>query len=255
MKDPQILPRAFAGRPRIIFTDIDDTLTLNGKLPVETFSALQQLKDAGIPVVPVTGACSAWCDCIVRTWPVDTIIGENGAIIIENKDRHQLQYIAESDLRDEYKKRLLRLIPRVLSEVPRARLSHDSLYRLTDIAFDIGQDQQLSAEEAAEIVAICKGEGATTRMSSIHINVWFGDYNKASTAKEYLRRLALTNEDALFTGDSPNDEDMFAIIENSVGVANISPFLDTLVHLPRYITAKPGGLGFAEVAEAVLRSS
>jgi hypothetical protein len=53
---PDPLPRVFSGRPKILFTDVDETLTWQGRLPEETFSALAKLRQAGIRVVPVTGA-------------------------------------------------------------------------------------------------------------------------------------------------------------------------------------------------------
>ncbi len=252
MSNPKPLQSSSLTPPSLIFTDIDDTLTLNGKLPPETFMALARLREAGIPVIPVTGASCGWCDCIVRTWPVDTVIGENGALIITNRERYRIEYINGAEARKEYAERLSLLASRVMEAVPGARLSHDTMYRVSEIAFDVGQDQVLDRDRCLEIIEICQQAGATARMSSIHINVWFGDHTKATTAARLLQELAVPADRCLFIGDSMNDEDMFRLIETSVGVANIKPFLGRLEHKPTYITTRPGGLGFVEFAEAIL---
>jgi len=67
--------KAFAG----IFFDIDDTITTGGRIPACAFDALWRLKERGMKVVPITGRPAGWCDHIARMWPVDGVVGENGA--------------------------------------------------------------------------------------------------------------------------------------------------------------------------------
>ena len=62
-----------------VLTDIDDTLTTHGRLPAVAYDALEQLHAAGIKVVPITGRPAGWCDHIARMWPVEGVVGENGA--------------------------------------------------------------------------------------------------------------------------------------------------------------------------------
>src|SRR5499426_2754354 len=64
---------------RGVLADIDDTLTTDGKLSAEAYGALERLQRAGFLVVPVTGRPAGWCDHIARMWPVDAVVGENGA--------------------------------------------------------------------------------------------------------------------------------------------------------------------------------
>ena len=90
------------------------------------------------------------------------------------------------------------------------------------------------------------------RISSIHINVWCGDYNKASTAGLWMTSQGIDIDDAIFSGDSPNDNSMFSSFRQTVGVANVLPYIDELDSPPMYVTAKPGGYGFAELAAALL---
>src|SRR5690349_23116960 len=64
---------------QFILLDIDDTLTTRGKLGAQAYGALEALQRAGKKVIPVTGRPAGWCDHIARMWPVDAVVGENGA--------------------------------------------------------------------------------------------------------------------------------------------------------------------------------
>ena len=44
-----------------VLTDIDDTLTTDGRLTAAAYSALARLHDAGYVVVPITGRPAGWC--------------------------------------------------------------------------------------------------------------------------------------------------------------------------------------------------
>jgi hydroxymethylpyrimidine pyrophosphatase-like HAD family hydrolase len=74
------IPGAALSEIRHVLTDIDDTLTHEGRLPGETYLALERLHAAGFKVIPVTAGSSGWCDLIARMWPVDAVIGENGGL-------------------------------------------------------------------------------------------------------------------------------------------------------------------------------
>ncbi|MCP3891728.1 MAG: HAD hydrolase family protein [Desulfobulbaceae bacterium] len=137
-------------------------------------------------------------------------------------------------------------------EVPATGISLDTDFRLTDIAFDIGQQLKLEQEDVDKILNISRGMGANAKASTIHVNVWFGGISKAIGASEVLNHLDIGSEDAIFIGDSPNDESMFEQFEVTVGVHNIIKFLPTLGASPDYITAQSGGFGFVELAQALL---
>ncbi len=252
---PDPLPKVFPGKPKIVLTDVDETLTWQGRLPEETFSALAKLQRAGIRVVPVTGASAGWCDCMIRTWPIDSIIGENGAFYIDRNSDGRLSYTyaLEESVRASNWQRLQRLKEEVLEQFPLAYQTADQVFRVTDIAFDINQDQKVDRKDAFTIAQYCRDAGMIARVSSIHINVWCGDYNKASTANLWMTAQGFDSDEAIFSGDSPNDDSMFANFRLTVGVANILPFIEELDSPPMYITNQPGGYGFAELAAALLR--
>jgi len=109
-----------------------------------------------------------------------------------------------------------------------------------------------------KICGIFKNHGATCKVSSVHVNGWFGDYNKLSMTKLFvLERWGLRLDDQkdryLFCGDSPNDEPMFVYFPKTVGVRNILNFAERMKHLPAFIANREGGEGFAEVVETILR--
>lgn len=253
---PQPLPKVFPHKPRVLFTDVDDTLTWKGRLPHETFTAVVKLQQAGIRVIPVTGASAGWCDCMIRTWPIETIIGENGAYFVDrnNEGRLSTYFAVDAAERSANWQRLQQLKNNVLDKFASAHSTADQPFRLTDIAFDINQDQKVARSEAFEIAKFCEAFGMNVKISSIHINVWCGDYNKASTAKEWLAQHNIESRDAIFIGDSPNDDSMFSSFANTVGVANIKPFIGELKSPPDYITSHPGGYGFAEMAESLIEA-
>ena len=64
---------------RGVFCDIDDTITTNGRVTASVFAAMERLRAAGLLCIPITGRPAGWCDMIARQWPVDAVVGENGA--------------------------------------------------------------------------------------------------------------------------------------------------------------------------------
>ena len=60
------LPSPVAASFHTLLTDIDDTLSSDGRLTAEAYSALQALRQAGLRVVPVTRRPAGWCHHIAR---------------------------------------------------------------------------------------------------------------------------------------------------------------------------------------------
>lgn len=255
------IPATVRDQIRAVLFDIDDTITLRGHLPARAYQAIEQLHDAGLITIPITGRPAGWCDHIARMWPVDGIVGENGAFYFRynhDEERMERRYWCSEESRQASRERLDRIAEEVLSEVPAARLSADQVYRESDLAIDVCEDiPPLSEAEIERIHSIFRRHGATAKLSSIHVNGWFGDYDKCSMTLRMLQEVfAITATQAggevLFVGDSPNDAPMFKFFPNSVGVANIRQFADDLAVTPRWITEQPGGLGFAELTDTLL---
>jgi HAD superfamily hydrolase (TIGR01484 family) len=245
---------------RVVLTDIDDTITRDGQLPAKSLSSMENLTAAGIHVIPVTGRPAGWCDHIARMWPVAAVVGENGALYYsyDHQSRKMRSFFArEAGQRVRDRKKLDHLAKLILEQVPGAGLATDQPYRLSDLAIDFREDvEPLSEEDIQAILQILDKGGATSKVSSIHVNAWFGAFDKLTTTRKCLLDLFAIdaekdNECILFTGDSPNDEPMFAYFRHSVGVANVGHF--HLQHEPAWITTKASADGFAEVADAILR--
>ncbi len=245
-----------------LVSDLDDTITTGGMLPASTFQALWALSAAGVRAVVVTGRPAGWCDHIARMWPVAGVIGENGALIYaydRPARRMRRTYLLGEEERQEGRRRLERIRERVLREVPGCAIANDQPFRLADLAVDFREDVgPLGPAEIREICRIMESEGATYKVSSIHINCWYGAFDKVSGLRRLLadegRDLddAQERESMLFTGDSPNDEPLFQALETTIGVANILPFLPDLRHPPAYVTEQEAAAGFAEAVEIIL---
>jgi len=246
---------------RFVLTDIDDTLTIGGRLPAAVFAAMEALQERGIRVVPITGRPAGWCDHIARMWPVDGLVGENGAFYFRydlERRRMVRRYWKDENQRRKDRARLEALRDRILAEVPGCRVSADQAYREADLAIDFCEDVPPLPRSAVDrIVAIFKEAGARAKISSIHVNGWFGDYDKLAMTRVFFQEVMDTGADTLrrhglFVGDSPNDCPMFDWFPHSVGVANIHDFRDDLSTEPAWVTTAEGGYGFAEMVEILL---
>jgi hypothetical protein len=245
---------------RALLLDIDDTLTSDGKLTAAAYGALERLSGAGLRVVPVTGRPAGWCDHIARMWPVDAVIGENGAFyFFYDRGRLQKRFYDDPRTRKEKLARLDAIKAHILATVPGCALASDQPYRETDLAIDYCEDvPPLPLEAAQRIAHVMRDAGLTAKVSSIHVNGWFGDYDKLAMARRlfaerYQLDLDTANAEVVFIGDSPNDAPMFAFFEKSVGVANIRQFEALLPEKPKYVTQGASGAGFAELAGHLLR--
>jgi HAD superfamily hydrolase (TIGR01484 family) len=255
------LPVAARRGIRFVLLDIDDTLTTDGRLTAAAYSALERLSATGYRLIPVTGRPAGWCDLIARFWPVDAVVGENGAFWF-HYDRTARAMTRRFWLSDEdgaaARGRLDRLAEEILATVPGARIAADQPYRVADLAIDHREDAgPLPAEDVDRIVALMRAAGAMAKISSIHVNGWFGDWDKLAMARRVFTELYgidldRQREAIVFIGDSPNDEPMFAFFPHSIAVANIGPYLPRLRSLPAYVTQGEAGAGFAEFAEALL---
>jgi HAD superfamily hydrolase (TIGR01484 family) len=254
------LPLERLRKVEVVLSDIDDTITSEGRLTAAAYGALERLQEAGFKVVPVTGRPAGWCDHIARMWPVDAVVGENGAFYLmydraARKMRQQTWLEPETFAKNRI--RLQALAQKILAAVPGCALASDQPYRLADLAVDFCEDVPPLPESAVDrIVALFREDGAVAKVSSIHVNGWFGDYDKLSMARLLLdREFGISGnfgDRALFSGDSPNDEPMFGAFPLSVGVANIRAFAHRLVSKPAFVTAGHSGEGFVELADRLI---
>jgi HAD superfamily hydrolase (TIGR01484 family) len=255
------MPVEDAGRISTLFADIDDTLTNDGRLPACTYEALERLQSAGVAVAPITGRPAGWCDMIARMWPVSGVVGENGAFYFsyhQDSRRMRRVFAINDDQRASDRKRLEAVRARILAEVPGAAISADQLYREADLAIDFCEDvPPLPTGEVERIKRIFEEEGAVAKVSSIHVNGWYGAYDKLTMTRRFATDVLGLDIDAekdkvVFVGDSPNDAPMFRFFPNACGVANVLQFRGRLDAEPAFVTLHEGGHGFVEVADRIL---
>ena len=255
------MPNADLANLKLVLTDIDDTLTLHGRLPAIAYEALERLQKAGIKVVAVTGRPAGWCDLIARIWPVDAVVGENGAFYFQYDPASRKMrrvYAQDEPVRHGNVARLHALAEGILKQFPGTAWASDQAYREIDVAIDFAEDvAPLPFSVAQKIAEEFHKNGASAKVSSIHVNAWFGEHDKLTMSLRMMQELFdidgnKLNSKIAYLGDSPNDAPMYAHFYNGIGVANLGPFAPLMTHLPRYITLGEGGIGFSEFTDSVL---
>lgn len=245
---------------RFFLTDIDDTITTDGVLTSEAYAALFQLSQAGIYVIPITGRPAGWCEMIARFWPVAGVVGENGGFYFNYAQKKMNRWFSLSSAEQSQVQKKLEIIRQeILQKIPDARISSDQFCRITDLAIDFNEDvQRLPDADVQKIVQVFQEHSATAKVSSIHVNGWYGEHTKLSTSLQLLQDLfSVSPQEAkelcVYAGDSPNDEPMFSFFPLSFGVANINDFKGQMKNLPQFVSRFKNGEGFCEIVNYVTK--
>jgi HAD superfamily hydrolase (TIGR01484 family) len=237
-----------------VFSDLDDTLTEESLVHPDTYRTLWDLKDKGYRLAIISGRPAGWADCLMRVWPLDAMVFENGAGYLWRDGKNvRTQLLAEPGDR----KVLQTEFDRLKKEIPALKLAADQPYRRFDFAIDFAEEPPFLDEAQVEQVmaSLARNAAITAKLSSIHVNYWCGKHTKVTASEHLLARWKLGKEKVVFFGDSPNDEPLFAYFPASVGVANIAKYLSRLKAKPSRVTKAPGGRGFQEVAAQLPRRS
>lgn len=235
--------------------DLDDTLLDHGKLGEAAYASLFRLRAAGLKLVAVTGRPSGWGEVLVRQWPIDGAVTENGAVAL---------YAGESGVRrldavpaDERRRRRVRvaeLVATIAEAHPELRAADDVAARVSDFTFDIGERHRVAPEVVRAVAALAREHGARTHASSVHLHVTYDADDKATGAVRLLRLLwgtdpTLARFRFAFIGDSENDAACFAAFRTTIAVKNFSgrPTVP-----PRFLTPSARGAGFSEAAQTLV---
>lgn len=253
------MDKADLARVGHVLSDIDDTLTCDGELPAQSYEALQALRASGRAVVLITGRPAGWCDMIARFFPVDAVIGENGALCFYRDGGHVRQLWHDSaQVRAENLTRLRAMADDIVAAFDGTVLAQDNPWRASDVAVDFAEEvPPLPLSVARAIKARFEAGGATAKVSSIHVNAWFGDYDKYAMFCRWATQVRGQSLDhlqktAIYCGDSPNDVPMFKRFAHSVGVHSITRYGLPGEDLPAWVTDADAADGFAQVARALL---
>ncbi len=234
---------------QLVATDMDGTLTKNGKFTSELISALEALKDKNIDVLIVTGRSAGWVQAIANYLPITGAISENGGVFYNHKTNNCNLLTQIQDL-TVYRQKLDSVFQLLKQKFPQISQSEDNRFRITDWTFDIGN---LTASQLTEITTICQQTGWGFTYSTVQCHIKPFEQDKAIGLESVLNRYfpQLTREAIVTVGDSPNDESLFNqnLFPLSVGVANIADYCDRLKYQPTYITSQTEVAGFCELAD------
>jgi hydroxymethylpyrimidine pyrophosphatase-like HAD family hydrolase len=243
---------------RGLLFDLDDTFLSHGVLTRAAYDALWSLRDAGLLLVAVTGRPSGWGELLVRQWPIDGCVAENGAVHLLRDGAAVVQIDScSADQRAERTARLARLVERVREVVPEARLTDDARFRVSDVTWDVGELVTLPDDRVRLVAREIDRAGARSTQSSVHLHATFDVDDKATGAVRFCDGRFGVEPGAArvrfaFAGDSGNDAACFSAFRTTFGVANVRSSLGRLSLTPRYVAARPMGEGFAEIASAIL---
>src|ERR1700752_1970493 len=143
MQPLAMMPDAARRAIRAVLTDIDDTLSTRGRINASAYAAMERLRNAGRLVIPITGRPAGWGDHIARMWPVDAVVGENGAFYMRHDDEGKKlvrRFVVDAAARDRNRARAQAVGERILREVPGTAWASDQHYREGDIAIDYCED-------------------------------------------------------------------------------------------------------------------
>ncbi len=237
------------GRIEIIISDVDDTITKNGKLYPAALQSLWKLKRMGKMIVLVTGGSAGWSDVYIRQWPVDAVIAESGALILAHGKGGGIVYKFNPMIDPMFAKKKENLMKLTAG----LQLSSDQYARMYDIAYD---KKHLNDQEIKTLKGMVQAAGGHWSESSIHINVSFGSFSKRSALLLFMDALfdikaERIKEHGVYLGDSLNDEELFSFMPLSVGMHSVEDMRSSFRFLPKYITEGYGGDGFTEFAKSL----
>ncbi|MES2104308.1 MAG: HAD-IIB family hydrolase [Pseudomonadota bacterium] len=253
-------PQAERSRLSGILTDIDDTFTTHGRLTVAALDAVSRLRAAGLKVIAVTGRPTYWTLPLLRLCSFDAVIAENGASAfwLDGQGRLQSMFYADTETRLQHRRRLEEFALTLKQHFPDIHIAEDAPQRVGDLAFDIGENiPPIPLTRLEAVAALIRAEGLHATTSSIHAHASVVPFSKQSMSRRVLDEVFGVDDAAarsryMFVGDSANDASMFGHYPLTVGVANISKFLDRFSQHPAYVTQQEYGAGFVELADAVL---
>lgn len=241
-------------KPRLIATDMDGTLTQQGKFTASLLQAFEDLSAAGIPVLIVTGRSAGWVSGLATYLPIAGAIAENGGLFYPEHSAEPRLLTALPDL-VQHRQQLANAYQNLKSKFPQIQESTDNQFRLTDWTFD---NRDLTVSQLESLATLCSSLGWGFTYSSVQCHIKPASQDKAvgliQVLQKYFPQYKL--EEVLTVGDSPNDASLFnpELFPLSVGVANVLDYADELIYKPAYVTTASEGKGFCELVRYLYKS-
>lgn len=217
----------------IFFSDFDGTLTLEGReLTRDFFEIIDHIHKHGHELVIVSGRSLSWGHFFLTHFPLKACIMEGGGVILYLDERGEI--VEEPLVSGAELEKLRQFTTKLKHHYPHVPLSADSFGRLSDRAIEF---HLMDESWIDQVMSFMDTEKINYSKSNVHINFWCGNISKYLGVKKFIEKYRPTIEqkDCWFFGDAPNDESMFELFHNSVGVSNIKKCLHRLNHKPRII--------------------
>ncbi len=227
---------------KIIFSDMDGTLTEEGFFSKKLFSAIEILRKKNIHFFIITGRSAGWVSAIAEYLPVNGIIAENGSILFRKINGSlSSEYLINlpTDL-SEHRNNLKEVFLKCSVKIPRLIEAIDNMFRISDFSIDLGD---LTSEEIYDVKEIVRTTGFDATSSNVQIHIMPKGLNKAEGIRNSWEKLfhkPFDSKQILTIGDSLNDEAMFNsnIFINTAAVSNVKNYLDKMQHKPNYICSR-----------------
>lgn len=240
---------------RLVATDMDGTLTHNGKFTVDLLQALTDLANAKIVVLIVTGRSAGWVSGLTSYLPIAGAIAENGGLFYHSGCETPLAITPISDI-THHRTQLAQCFQQLQREFPQIRESSDNCFRITDWTFDVFGLNSVQLQKLGEL---CQQMNWGFTYSNVQCHIKPLGQDKAVGLLQVLHKYYphLSLEQVITVGDSPNDASLFDANQFplSVGVANVLHYIEKLAHQPKYITDAAEGEGFCELVQCLSKAS
>ena len=216
---------------KVVFSDFDGTLTIDGRLGLRFLQLLDLVEELGVDFVVISGGGLSLGYFLLTYFPINCCAMEGGGVIVR-KGRNEILteevLVSEGDLAqlEKLEGELQKKFPGVLSV--------DSFGRKTDRAVDF---KFVDEKSRADIECFLADRGAAFSSSNIHINFWYGEVSKYKAIERILRSdfPGVALDHCLYFGDALNDQSVFKRMKHTVGVSNIAPYLERMEHHPEVV--------------------
>jgi hydroxymethylpyrimidine pyrophosphatase-like HAD family hydrolase len=240
---------------RLVATDMDGTLTRQGKFTTPLLQALEDLAAANIKVLIVTGRSAGWVSGLSSLMPVVGAIAENGGLFYLSGSDKPATLTPIPDL-TSHRQQLAAAFLQLQTQFPQIQESADNRFRITDWTFDVAS---LSPSELQTLGHFCQEMSWGFTYSNVQCHIKPQRQDKAVGLLRVLQEhfQPYSPEQIVTVGDSPNDESLFdrRYFPISVGVANVLEYANQLQHQPAYITNAAEVEGFCELTRMILQST
>lgn len=220
--------------PKIIFSDFDGTLTDHTEFSPKFLEIINLLNSKKIPLIIVTGRSVSWAHFFLTHFEnLEYVISEGGGLLSfkNSKGLIENQYQIQKSHIDH----LRSFCELLASKFPTLELSADSIGRISDRAIELCLIDDPKLKE--DVMKFMTENQINFSTSNVHLNFWSGTISKYHAVKNLMEAKFsdVAEDEVYYFGDSLNDQSMFEMVKNSVGVSNIKDVLHLMKHKPSTI--------------------